>query len=104
MASAWTIQGPWQSIKEVPVGESNAGRTVVEDRTEGDEVPGGEPMNAPRKDRVPQRPDNRDASDVVEGDIGEARLREPGDGDAGADLDKLQDVVEVQTKQQEGEG
>ena len=65
---------------------------------------GDETMQAPRKDRVPPQPDDRDASDVIEGDIGEARLRAPGDGETGADLDKLKDVVEVQTEQQEGPG
>ena len=61
-----------------------------------------ETLQAPTKDRVPERPDDRDASDIIEGEIGEARLKEPGDGATGADLDRLQQVVDVQDKQTEG--
>ncbi len=77
---------------------------ATEDRREDDGTTGEDAQDAPGTDRVPPTPDDRDASDVIEGDIGEARLREPGDGDRGADLDKLQDVVEVQEKQEEGRG
>ena len=63
----------------------------------------GEPLQAPAKERAPVRPDDRDASDVIEGDIGEARLKEPNaDESTGADLDALQHVVDVQDKQTEG--
>ena len=41
-------------------------------------------------------------SDVIEGDIGEARLKEPSEAPGGADLDALQHVVDVQDKQTEG--
>ena len=61
-----------------------------------------ETLQAPGKDRVPVRPDDRDASDVIEGDIGEARLKEPSDESGGADLTPLQHVVDVQDKQTEG--
>jgi len=76
----------------------------VGDRGEDNGQTGVETVDAPGKERVPTRPDDRDASDVIEGDIGEARLRGPGDGKQGADLDKLQDVVEIQEKQEEGQG
>jgi hypothetical protein len=61
-----------------------------------------EALEAPGAQRIPGRPGDRDASDVIEGDIGEARLKEPGDGTAGADLDRLPQVVDVQDKQTEG--
>ena len=61
-----------------------------------------ETLQAPAKDRVPARPDDRDASDVIEGDIGEARLKEPSEASGGADLRTLEHVVDVQDKQTEG--
>jgi len=61
-----------------------------------------ETLEAPGADRAPVRPDDRDASDVIEGEIGEARLKEPSDESGGADLDALQHVVDVQDKQTEG--
>ena len=84
--------------------EGQARDVVNEDPREDDDSDAGATMDAPGKDRVPPKPDDRDAGDVIEGDIGEARLREPSDGERGADLDKLQDVVEIQEKQEEGQG
>ena len=41
----------------------------------------------------PAEPDVRDASDVIEGEIGHARLEEPSDDpDTGADLDQLPEI------------
>jgi hypothetical protein len=82
-----TVAAPW--IRRLPMGETSTG---------------DEREQAPGKDRPQPKPDDRDAADIIEGDIGEARLREPGDGETGADLDKLKDVVDVQTKQEEGQG
>ena len=64
---------PGSSILQSP---SDRGATMNSDET----------LQAPAKDRVPVRPDDRDASDVIEGDIGEARLKEPSDDSGGADL------------------
>jgi hypothetical protein len=86
------------------VDEGQAGDVVIDDPRQDDDTNAGETMDAPGKDRVPPKPDDRDAGDVIEGDIGEARLREPSDGERGADLDKLRDVVEIQQKQEEGQG
>jgi hypothetical protein len=61
-----------------------------------------ETLQAPGAERATARPDDRDASDVIEGDIGEARLKEPSDESGGADLRTLQHVVDVQEKQTEG--
>ncbi len=62
-----------------------------------------ETLAAPGAERASVRPDDRDASDVIEGDIGEARLKEPSAGESsGVDLDALQRVVDVQDKQTEG--
>ena len=61
-----------------------------------------ETLQAPGAERAPVRRDDRDASDVIEGDIGEARLKEPSEESAGADLRTLQHVVDVQDKQTEG--
>jgi len=49
-----------------------------------------ETLDAPGKDRATVDPRDRDASDIIEGDIGEARLKDPKDqSDTGADLTKL---------------
>ena len=41
----------------------------------------------------PAKPTDRDASDVIEGEIGSARLREPSeDPDMGADLTELPEI------------
>jgi hypothetical protein len=61
------------------------------DRPDPYRTPGPDPD--PREERAPGKPD---ASDVVTGDIGEARLRTPDPAEPhGADLDKLPDPDDV---------
>jgi len=56
-----------------------------------------ETLDAPGKDRLPDggpsEQEIRDSSDVLEGEIGNARLKEPNDDeDTGADLSKLPEM------------
>ena len=47
----------------------------------------------------PARPIDRDASDVIEGEIGNARLRDPGDEpEMGADLTRLPEIEKGPTE------
>ena len=50
-------------------------------------------MSEQREQDGPAEPEVRDSSDVIEGEIGHARLKEPSDDpDTGADLDQLPEI------------
>jgi hypothetical protein len=50
-------------------------------------------VSEPRDHEGPAEPGVRDSSDIIEGEIGHARLKEPSDDpDTGADLDKLPEI------------
>jgi len=55
-----------------------------------------ETLDAPAKDRARATPVDRDAIDIVEGDVGNSRVKLPGDTVAGVDVDQLEKIVDAQ--------